>query len=193
MFITNTIKGYLNYGGVIMKDRRILNLLTIFGIGGSIFFLLRRKGDLKDWFLIYFIKTLVSTLIDGPVIRTKYLEYPHRYLPKLFDSNIVFLYVLFPLSCVMFNQFTYKAKLLKTFLSVFLFSGPMALVENWLEKNTNLVKYHKGWKGYISFGVLSFTFLLVKGCIEGIRFLDKKIHNPLNAIKDKNVDIEELT
>jgi hypothetical protein len=170
-----------------MKDKKIMNLITIFGIGGSIFVLLRRKGDLKDWFLIYFIKTLVSTLLDGPVIKTKYLEYPHRYFPKLFDSNIVFLYILFPLTCVMYNQFTYKMKPLKSFLCVFLFSGPMAIFETWLEKNTNLVKYHKGWNGFISFVVLSFTFSLVKGCIEGIRFLDKKIHNPLIAKKDKNL------
>jgi len=168
-----------------MKDRKILNLLTICGIGGSIFFLTRKKGDLKDWFLIFFIKTLVSTVFDGPVIKTKYLQYPHRYFPKFFDSNIVFLYILFPLSCVMYNQFTYKTKPLKTILSVFLFSGPMTLFENWLEKNTNLVKYHKGWNSYITFIVLSFTFLLVKGCIEVIRFLDKKINNPSIAIERK--------
>jgi hypothetical protein len=168
-----------------MKDRTILNLLTIFGIGGSIFFLTRKKGDLKDWFLIFFIKTLVSTVFDGPVIKTKYLQYPHRYFPKFFDSNIVFLYILFPLSCVMYNQFTYKMMPLKTILSVFLFSGPMTLFENWLERNTNLVKYHKSWNSYITFIVLSFTFLLVKGCIEVIRFLDKNINNPSIAIERK--------
>ncbi|RBP88688.1 hypothetical protein DFO70_11311 [Cytobacillus firmus] len=170
-----------------MKDRTILNLLTMFGIGGSIFFLTRKKGDLKDWFLIYFIKTLVSTVFDGPVIKTKYLEYPHRYLPKFFDSNIVFLYILFPLSCVMYNQFTYKMKPIKTILSVILFSGPMTLFENWLEKNTNLVKYHKGWNGYITFAVLSSTFLLVKGCMEGICFLDNKIHKPPHPAERKNL------
>ncbi len=51
----------------------------------------------------------------------------------------------------------------------------MTLIENWLEKNTNLVRYNKGWNSYITFAVLSFTFVLVKGCIEGIRFLDRKI------------------
>ncbi|AST91194.1 MULTISPECIES: CBO0543 family protein [Sutcliffiella] len=157
-----------------MKDRTILNLLTIAGIAGSIFTLSRKKGDLKDWFLIFFIKTFVSTIFDGPVIKTNHLQYPHRYLPKLFDSNIVFLYILFPLSCVMYNQFTYKMKPLKSLLSVFLFSVPMTLLENWLERNTDLVKYKKGWNGFFTFIVLSFTFILVKGCIEGIRFLDKK-------------------
>ncbi|WNF38401.1 CBO0543 family protein [Bacillaceae bacterium IKA-2] len=159
-----------------MKDRSILNVLTIFGIGGSIFFLLRKKGDLKDWFLIYFMKTLVCTLIDGPVIKKKYLQYPNRYFPKSFDSNIIFLYVIFPLLCVIYNQFTYKMKPLKSILSIFLFSIPFTLLENWLEKNTNLVKYSKGWNGFFTFTVFSATFLLVKVCIEFIRFLDEKIH-----------------
>jgi hypothetical protein len=161
-----------------MKDRTILNLLTLSGIAGSIFFLLRKKGNTKDWFLIFFIKTLVSTIIDGPVVKTKFVQYPHRYLSKLFDSNIVFLYILFPLSCVMYNQFTYKMKPLTSILSVFLFSGPMAAIEHWLEKNTNLVKYNRGWNSFISLIVLSFTFSLVKGCIEGIRFLSKKDNSP---------------
>ena len=161
-----------------MKDRTILNILTAIGIGGSLFFLSRKKWQLKDWFLIFFIKTFVSTIFDGPLIKTKYIQYPHRYLPKLFDSNIVFLYILFPLSCVMYNQFTDKMKPLKSVLSVILFSGPMTLVENWLEKNTKLVKYNKGWNGYITFSILSFTFLLVKGCIVGIRFLEKGTRNP---------------
>ncbi|MBT2710797.1 hypothetical protein J7I91_22980 [Pseudomonas sp. ISL-84] len=126
-------------------------------------------------------------MMDGPVIKRKYLQYPHRYFPKLFDSNIVFLYILFPLSCVMYNQFSYKMKPLKTILSVFLFSGPMTLFENWLEKNTGLVKYNKGWNSYITFTVLSFTFLLVKGCIEGIRFLDKKMDNSSMAAERKNL------
>ncbi|CAM3808517.1 CBO0543 family protein [Mesobacillus thioparans] len=160
-----------------MKDRTILNILTLFGIFGSIFFLSRKKYKFKDWVLIYFIKTLVSTIFDGPVIKTRYVKYPHRYFHKFFDSNIVFLYVLFPLSCVIYNQFTYKMNPFKTILSVPLFSGPMTILELWLEKNTDLVEYHKGWNSYITFMVLSFTFLLVKGSMEGIILLDKKFNN----------------
>ncbi|KIY23060.1 MULTISPECIES: CBO0543 family protein [Mesobacillus] len=158
-----------------MKDRTILHLLTLFGIGGSIIFLLRKKGELKDWFLIFFIKTLVSTLFDGPAIKKKYIKYPTRYMPKLFDSNIVFLYILFPLSCVIYNQFTYKMKPLYSMLSVFLFSGPMAFFEGWLEKNTDLVEYNKGWNSFYSISVLTFSFWLVKYFMELIRFLDSKI------------------
>lgn len=157
-----------------VKDKTILHLITTLGIFGSLFFLFRRRGEPKDWFLIFLFKTLISTLLDGPVIKRKYVEYPIRYFPKLFDSNIVFLYVLFPLSCVMYNQFTYKMKPISTFFSVFLFSLPMTLLEGWLEKNTRLVRYHKGWNGYYTFFILSFTFTIVRIFIEGIRLLDKK-------------------
>jgi len=163
-----------------MKDKKIINLITLLGISGWVF-LFRRKGDLKEWFLIYFIKSLVSTLIDGPVIKQKYVQYPYRYFPKLFDTNIVFLYVIFPLSCVIYNQFTYKMKPLKTILSVVLFSGPMTLIESWLERNTKLVRYRKGWNGLYTFSVLSFTFLVVRAFIEFIRFLDKKRHSISNS------------
>ncbi|MDQ0252699.1 hypothetical protein J2S74_000071 [Evansella vedderi] len=156
-----------------MRDKTILNIITILGIGGWAF-LFRRKGELKDWFLIYLFKTLVSTLIDGPVIKKKYVQYPKRYFPTLFDSNIVFLYVLFPLSCVLYNQFTYKMKPLKTILSVFLFSGPMAIGEHIIERYTNLVKFNKGWNGFYTFTVLSSTFWVVRLFIEFIRFIDKR-------------------
>ncbi|MBT2679358.1 hypothetical protein J7E38_10115 [Bacillus sp. ISL-35] len=169
-----------------MKDRTILNILTLFGIFGSIFFLSRKKYKFKDWVLIYFIKTLVSTIFDGPVIKRKYVKYPHRYYPKFFDSNIVFLYVLFPLTCVMYNQFTNKMNTLKSILSVPLFSGPMTILEHWLEKNTGLVEYRKGWNSYITFMVLSFTFLLVKGSIKGILILDHKFNN---FAKNENDDV----
>ncbi|ADC50054.1 hypothetical protein BpOF4_09995 [Alkalihalophilus pseudofirmus OF4] len=171
-----------------MKDRTILNVLTLLGLGTTIFVLLRRKGDSKDWFLIFFIKTLVSTLIDGPVIKKKFVKYPIRYFPKLFDSNITFLYVLFPLACVVYNQFTYKMKPLLSILSVFLFSAPITLLEDWLERHTNLVEYHKGWNSLYTFSVLTMTFWLVKSGIGLIRILDMKI-NP-SSLSDARSRIE---
>ncbi|MDT8861967.1 hypothetical protein N0O92_17295 [Alkalihalobacillus sp. MEB130] len=156
-----------------MKERKLLHIITSVGMAGWAL-LFRRKGDFKDWFLIYLFKTLVSTLIDGPVTKRKYVQYPNRYFPKLFDSNIVFLYILFPLSCVMYNQFTYKMKPMKIILSVFLFSIPMALIESVLEKKTNLVEFRKGWNGFYTVAVLSVTFWIVRLFIGGVRFIEKK-------------------
>lgn len=154
-----------------MKDRNLLHILTLTGLAG-LTFLFRKKGSVKDWFLIYFIKSLISTLIDGPIIKKKYVQYPLRYFPSLYSSNIIFLYVFFPLSCVMYNQFTYQMRPLKTIISVLLFSGPMAIVEGLLEKYTKLVKYQKGWNGWYSFGALTCTFWIVRSSIAGIRYLE---------------------
>ncbi|WP_066263878.1 CBO0543 family protein [Heyndrickxia acidicola] len=155
-----------------MKDRKILNVITLLGILGW-GFLFRRKGDIKDWFLVYLFKTLVSTLLDEPIIRKKLVKYPHRYFPNFFDSNIVFLYILFPLTCVIFNQFTYRMKPIKIFFSVILFSGPMAFTESLLEKNTDLVKYSRKWNGFYSFVALSFSFLIVRLLTGMVRLIAK--------------------
>lgn len=156
-----------------MNDKKLMNIITLIGMAGwSLLF--RQKGETKDWFLIYFIKTLVSTLIDGPVIKRKYLKYPNRYFPKHFDSNIVFLYIIFPLLCVAYNQFTYKMKPFRTILSVFLFSAPMTLIESVLERKTGLVRYGKGWNAFYTFSVLTSTFWIVRLIIGFIRLVDKK-------------------
>ncbi|KAB2332005.1 CBO0543 family protein [Bacillus mesophilum] len=156
-----------------MNDKKILHIITAISMAGwSLLF--RKKGDTKDWFLIYFIKSLISTLIDIPVVKRKYVSYPIRYFPKVFQSNIVFLYIIFPLLCVSYNQFTYKMKPLKTIFSVLLFSIPMTLIEGVLEKKTRLVSYNKGWNALFTFLTLTGTFWIVRLSIGVIRLLDQK-------------------
>jgi len=155
-----------------MKDKTVLKIITAVGFGGLS--LLFRKGPIKDWVLIYLLKTLVCTFLDVPINKKKFVKYPKRYFPNFFDSNIVYIYVIFPLLCVMYNQFTYKMNAIKTIPSVFLYSVPMSLAERWLERNTNLIKYHKGWNGYYTLSFLTFGFWIVRAAIEGIRYLDQK-------------------
>lgn len=160
-----------------MKDKTILNIITMVSLGGLT--LLFRKGSVKDWILIYLLKSLLCTFLDVPVNKKKFVKYPKRYFPNSFDSNIVFLYVIFPLLCVLYNQFTYKMKAIKTIPSVFLYSVPMAIFEKWLEKNTQLVKYSKGWNSYFTLSYLTFAFWVVRVFIEGIRYIDKKRSAPI--------------
>ncbi|MGJ9381621.1 CBO0543 family protein [Salipaludibacillus sp. CF4.18] len=162
-----------------MKDKTILHVITVISMGGLAF--LFRKGPVKDWFLIYLLKSLLCTFLDVPVNKKKFVKYPIRYFPKSFDSNIVFLYVIFPLLCVLYNQFTYKMKAVKTIPSVFLYSTPMVLVEKWLEKNTKLVTYSKGWNSYFTLSYLTFAFWLVRLIIDGIRALDRKRNTSHNS------------
>lgn len=155
-----------------MRDKTILQIITVIGIGGWSF--LFRKGPIKDWFLVYLFKTIITTLIDGPVVKKKLVKYPYRFFAASFDTNIIFDYVLFPLLCVFYSQFTYKLKLLKTVLSVFIFSVPMTVIQVWLERNTRLVKYSRNWSWFHTLAVLTVTFWTSRGFIASIRFLNQK-------------------
>ncbi|MGM0877744.1 MAG: CBO0543 family protein [Bacillota bacterium] len=164
-----------------MKDKIILQIMTIIGLGG--WSLLFRKGPIKDWFLVYLIKTLITTLINSPVTKKKLVNYPYRYFADSFDTNIIFDYVIFPLLCVIYSQFTYKLKLLKTILSVFIFSVPMTVIEVWLDRNTRLVKYSRKWNWFHTLLVLTVTFWASRGFIASIRFLNQK-RNTLQSTND---------
>ena len=167
-----------------MNDKKLLNIITAMGIGGWI--LLFRKGPIKDWFLIYLGKTFVSTLMDIPVIKRKYVKYPIRYFSNSYNSNIVYIYIIFPLLCVIYNQYTYKMNSLTKVLSVFIFSVPMTIAEYWLEKKTNLIKYSKKWNSFYTLCFLTSGFWIVRVFITGIRFLDEK----RNSSKNEDVEVE---
>lgn len=164
-----------------MNDKKILKIITVLGISGWAFLL--KKGPIKDWFLVYLFKTLITTMIDGPVVKKRLVTYPYRYFSKSFDTNIIFDYVIFPLLCVFYSQFTYKLKLVKTILSVFIFSLPMTVIQGWLEKNTRLVKYSRNWSWFHTLSVLTATFWSSRLFIALLRFLNRIRKTP-EAIND---------
>jgi hypothetical protein len=133
-----------------------------------------RKGSIKDWFLIFLFKGIISTLIDTPIVRKKLVQYPTRYFPRSFDTNIVFDYVIFPVVCVAYNQLTNHGKVLKIILSVFVLSIPMTIIEGLLEKNTSLVKYSERWSWLLTLTYLTLTFWSSRLFIAVIRFFDQK-------------------
>ncbi|MEH7544986.1 MULTISPECIES: CBO0543 family protein [Bacillaceae] len=159
-----------------MNDKKILKIITILGIGGWSFIF--KKGPIKDWFLVYLFKTFITTMIDGPVVKKKLVSYPYRYFSKFFETNIVFDYVIFPLLCVLYSQFTYNLKLSKIIPSVFLFSVPMTIIQWWLEKYTKLVKYGRNWSPFHTLAVLTMTFWSSRGFIALIRFLNRRRNVP---------------
>lgn len=164
-----------------MKDKTILQIITVIGLGSLSF--LFRKGPIKDWFLVYLFKTFITTLINFPVTKKKLVKYPYRFFADSFDTNIIFDFVIFPFLCVFYSQFTYKLKLLKTILSVFIFSVPMTVIEVWLERNTRLIKYSRNWSWFHTLLVLTMTFWSSRGFIALIRFLNQK-RNTLQATND---------
>ncbi len=152
------------------KENTILKTLLLLGI--LAFINVVRKPPVKDWLIIFLFKSYISTFFDRLTVKKGYITYPVK-LIKWFDISFIFDYLLFPLSCVYYNQMTYKKNFFPTVFSVFLFSIPMSLVETMLEKNTKLVSYKKGWNSFHSFFTLTITFLFVRVLMEMIRYVSK--------------------
>lgn len=153
------------------KEKNILYFLLVAGIIAlplSLF----RKGR-KDWLIVFFLKGVLSSLINTIAVASKRLEYPVRLFPRLFKTSVIFDYLLFPLACVWFNQTTCSSKLRGIFMQAFFaYSLPMALLEYWIVKTTKLIKYKK-WSSLHTYFSLSFTFLFVRGFIGLVRKASK--------------------
>jgi hypothetical protein len=157
-----------------MKKNLEKNLLRfLFGFGVLAFINLIRKPPMKDWIIIFLLKSYIATFLDNLAVRKGYVKYPRR-LIKSFDISVLFSYLLFPITCIYFNQLTIKTKSLGTTLICLAFSVPMALFESFLEKNTKLIKYKKSWTSLHSFVSIFMTFFSVRSVYKLINKLSKK-------------------
>ncbi|QGQ45351.1 CBO0543 family protein [Metabacillus sediminilitoris] len=150
-------------------EKFVLKGLLIFSM--VIFLPLVRKKpihDMKDWLLVFFLKGYFSSFIDTFVVKKGFVKYPYN-LFKIFDISVVFNYLIFPLSCIYFNQLTKKSNLVGVISKVLLFSIPMTIIETWFERNTDLIKYKKSWNWKYSFLSINATFLFVRLIIQLVR------------------------
>jgi hypothetical protein len=116
---------------------------------------------MKDWLIIFLLKSYIATILDNLLVKKGYLKYPVK-LSKLFDVSVLFSYLLFPISCVYFNQVTKKSGLLDILVKSLVFSVPSAIAEHYIEKYTKLIKYQRSWTSIHSFGSIALTFLAVR-------------------------------
>ncbi|WP_456271424.1 CBO0543 family protein [Bacillus sp. AK031] len=160
------------------EEKSILLLLLVFGIVALINLI--RKPPVKDWVIIFLLKAYISSILDKFTVKKGFLVYPIK-LINLFDTSFIFDYLLFPISCVYYNQVTYQKSFFSIFTRVLLFSIPMTIVEQWLEHKTDLVKYKKGWNWIYTFTSLNLTFLLVRGAIAIIRIKSKQAEDEFSS------------
>ncbi|MER2059606.1 MAG: CBO0543 family protein [Niallia sp.] len=147
-------------------EKNILRILCVLGIGS--FFNLLRKPPLKDWLIIFLVKSYLASILDNLLVKKGYLTYPVKLL-KTFDVSVLFSYLLFPVTCIYFNQVTKNSNIVGILIKCLFFSVPSALVEHWIEKNTNLIRYKKNWTSTYSFLSIAGTFLLVRFVIALVR------------------------
>lgn len=72
-------------------------------------------------------------MVDNLVVKRGYVQYPTRF-PKQVKTSVLFDYILFPITCVFYNQLTKDSRIIQCLLKVLYFSIPMTIAELWLEK-----------------------------------------------------------
>ncbi|MCY9657175.1 hypothetical protein P5G65_31585 [Paenibacillus chondroitinus] len=137
----------------------------------SIFFWIR-KQPIKDWIIVFFLKAFLSGFVDSFIVAYKLLEYPIRPFPEVFQIEILFDLMVFPILCVFYNQTSYNSGFKGILLQAILYSLPMSAIEYWGVKNTRLIVYHH-WNIGMTSLFLVITFLMVRGIIALIRKYSK--------------------
>ncbi|SHR54460.1 Uncharacterised protein [Mycobacteroides abscessus subsp. abscessus] len=156
-----------------MRNKLEMNILkALFIISLGLFINLLRKPPIKDWLLVFFLKSYFATFIDNLLVRKGFLKYPVNLISG-FDISVLFSYLLFPISCVYFNQITKTSSVFDIVKKCLYFSVPSAIAEHFLERKTKLISYKKSWNSYYSFLSIAFSFLIVRALMGIIRSLSK--------------------
>lgn len=155
------------------KSAEKMTLWTLFIAGIFSFIYLLRKPPLKDWLMIFLLKGYMASILDNILVKRGYLKYPVT-LFKTFDISVLFSYVIFPVTCIYFNQVTKNSGLISIIFKSIFFSLPSALAEHWIEKKTDLIRYKRSWTSVHSFASIASTFLAVRFLMGGIRKLAEK-------------------
>lgn len=147
-------------------EKNILWFLLIFGIISLI--KINRKQPVKDWTIIFLLHGFLSSIFDTIVVKKGYVKYPVTLL-KSVNISFGFDFLLFPIVCMYYNQVTKSSNILVILIKTLCFSIPMAVIEHFLEKYTDLIKFKKGWTSFTSFWTLSITFLISRLIIAFVR------------------------
>ncbi|WP_236691760.1 CBO0543 family protein [Niallia circulans] len=89
------------------QEKLLLRVLFVIGIGS--FLNLLRKPPLKDWLIIFLLKSYIASILDNLLVKKGYLTYPVKFL-KTFDVSVIFSYLLFPVTCIYYNQVTRNSR-----------------------------------------------------------------------------------
>ncbi|MGM0922981.1 MAG: CBO0543 family protein [Bacillota bacterium] len=144
----------------------------LFALCAVLFPIVIRKPNLKEMLIVFFAKGILSTVIDAYVVNTKRVEYPVRPFSKIFNTNILFDLVFFPLLSVIWVRQSYKDKLPGILLKSLTWSVPMSIAQWYMEKTTRLFKWKK-WSVFHTFASISFTLFTIRALAASVKRTDK--------------------
>jgi len=125
----------------------------------------------KKWLFIYVYNAISNMAIDTVLTRRGTLSYPIRLFPKIFKIHILFDVLLYPLTTMIYLQATQKDKLIQLIRKLLYFAIPLTVFETWAQRNTNLIKWGNGWRGYHTFIGVSLKSLFARVVV--VRFYNR--------------------
>jgi len=154
-------------------DKLFLHVLFILNLVFLIPIILR-KPPIKDWIVVYLFNAVTNGIIDKLLTSYSIVKYPVRFVPKIFNTHILFDFLLYPTFTVLYNQATMKDKPFAIFYKLLFLTTPAFLIEFWAMRKTHLIKWNKGWKWYHTFSSIIFKSLTTRLFIGIIRKVSEK-------------------
>lgn len=131
----------------------------------------------RDWVVVFFFKCTIDFIWGSPVVSLKLIEYPVRFLPKYYETSILFELWVFPILCVLYNQATKDRGIGPIIYYALLFSAGITAIEYPIERYTNLLHYID-WSWFTTYYTLTITFLMSRSFIAffrwGCNYFEKK-------------------
>ncbi|WP_411954814.1 CBO0543 family protein [Alkalibacillus sp. S2W] len=158
------------------SDELFLRVMTVLTTS-SLLILLFRKPPIKNWLLVYLFNAVTNTIIDNFLVSLKILSYPVRYFPKVFNTHILFDFLIYPTFEILYNQMTEKDKLGPIIYKMFYLAVPMLFIETWAAKKTNLIAWQKWWKWYHTFFGFIIKSLITRSLIGFVNKIENKQNN----------------
>jgi len=137
-----------------------LLLILAWGITSVLLLLYVPKEKIRESFVIFMFKQLMTWLIGLVVAELKLLEYPIRSFAYATKASFDFEYFFYPSFCVLFNLYYPEGKRIsQQILYYFYYCTVLTMIEVLVEKYTNILEY-LNWTWYITYISFAITFYL---------------------------------
>lgn len=151
-----------------MLEKMLLRALFLASAASIPFVLKRKNKNLLMLVVVFFAKGVLSVVMDSYFIKNKKIAYPARPFARIFETNILYDLLFYPLLSVIWVRATYNSKPLEMLTRSIYFSVPMSLLQWALEKKTKLFEW-KSWTVLHTYASINFTLFTIRGLVGLLR------------------------
>ncbi|WP_063891744.1 CBO0543 family protein [Paenibacillus sp. Soil787] len=154
-------------------EKILLRILFASSLAAAPFIL--KRNNLLMYLTVFFTKCVLSSSIDSFFIKKGHISYPVRPLSKVFDTNILYDFLFYPLLSVIWIRYSYQSKPRELITRSLFFSVPMTLLQWFLERKTDLFRW-KSWSVLHTFASLNFTLFTIRGFVGLLKRITPEIN-----------------